>query len=142
MERDNSHHLRPPDGFTEPSLGLPCELRLCPAYYTSHICHKVGEKDRVEGFSKRVDAELVEDVLTTGFFCGRTKIRTLKDDGLPRPTFHSECSWGDGLSGKRELPLHTRLSSDNKPTSYSRVSLSIPSVHVLKFAAERSVSEQ
>jgi hypothetical protein len=106
MERDDSHHLRPPDGFTKPSLGPPCELRLCPARDTSHVAHEMGEESRVKGLPKRIDAELVEDVLTTGFFGGRTKIRTLEDDGFLCPTFHRECAWGDRLPGRRELSLH------------------------------------
>ena len=77
MERDDSHHLSPPDGFAEPPLGSPCELCLCPAYDTPHVGYKVGEESRVERLSEWIDAELVENVLTPGFFGGRTKIRTL-----------------------------------------------------------------
>ena len=90
MERDYSHHLGPPDGFTEPSLGPPCKLCLCPACDTSHIGHKVREEGRIEGFPKGVDAELVENVFTTGFCSGRTKIRTLEDYGFLCSTFHRE----------------------------------------------------
>lgn len=105
MKRDDSHHLSSPDSFTEPPLGSPRELCLCPACDTPHICHKVGEKSRVEGLSERVDAELVEDIPTTGFFGGRTKIGTLEDDGFFYPAFHRECPWGDWLSKRSVLPL-------------------------------------
>jgi len=88
MERYYSHHLGPPDGFTEPSLGPPCKLCLCPACDASHIGHKVREEIRIEGLPKGVDAELVENVFTTGFFSGRTKIRTLENYGFSRSTFH------------------------------------------------------
>ena len=90
MERDYSHHLSPSDGFTEPSLGPPCELRLCPAYDTPHLGHKVREESRVEGLSKRVDSKLVEDILPTGLFCGWAKIRTFENDGFLRSTLHRE----------------------------------------------------
>jgi len=136
MEWDNSHHLRPPDGFAQPSLGPPCELCLCPAYDTSHIGHEVGEEDRVEGLSERVDAELVEDVLTAGFFGGRTKIRTLKDYGFICPTLHRECPRCDSLPGRRRLPRHAHVHAVNELTLYNWESLSIPFVHVLKFAVE------
>ena len=108
MERDDSHHLSPPDGFAEPSLGPPCELSVCPAYDTSHIGHEVGEEGGVEGLPEWIDTELVEYVLTTGFFSGRTEIRTLEDDGPFRPTLHREGPWGDSLSGRRELPSPPR----------------------------------
>lgn len=90
MERDYSHHLGPPDSFTEPPLGPPCQLRLRPARNTAHIGYKVREEGRVERLPKRVDAELVEGVLTTGFFGGRSKIRALEDYGFLCSTFHRE----------------------------------------------------
>jgi len=97
MEGDYSHHLGPPDGFTEPSLRSPRELCLCPAYDTAHIGHEVREEGGIEGLSERVDAELVEDVFTTGFFGGWTKIRTLEDDAFFCTSLHRECPRGDGL---------------------------------------------
>jgi len=97
MEGDYSHHLSPPDGFTEPSLRPPRELGLCPAYDTTHIGHKVGEERRVEGLPDWIDSKLVEDVLATGFLGGWTKIRTLEDDSFPRSTLHRECSRGGRL---------------------------------------------
>jgi len=136
MERHDSHHLSPPDGFAESSLGPPCELGVCPAYDTSHIGHEVGEESGVEGLPERVDTELVEDVITTGFFSGRTEIRTLEEDGLFCPTLHREGPRGDSLSGGRELPSPH---AGNELTLCSWESLSIPSVHVLKLAAERLV---
>ena len=108
MEWDYSHHLSPSDSFAEPSLGPPCELCLCPACDTTHIGHKVGEESGVEGLSEWVDAELVEDVLTTGFFGGRAEIRTLKDDRLFCPAFHRKCPGGDSLPRMCELPLNPR----------------------------------
>lgn len=90
MERDDSHHLSPPDSFTEPSLGSPRELGLCPAYDTSHLGHKVGEENGIEGLPQRVDAELVEDVLTTGLFGRRAEVGTLEDNGFFYPTLHCE----------------------------------------------------
>ena len=90
MQGDYSHHLGPPDSFTEPSLGPPCELRLCPTRDTSHIGYKVREEIWVEGFPKRVDPKLVEDVLTTGFFSGWAKIRTFEDYGFLCSTLHGE----------------------------------------------------
>lgn len=106
MEGDYSHHLSPPDGFTEPSLRSPRELRACPAYDTTHIGHKVREENGVEGLSERIDAQLVEGVLTAGLFSGWAKIGSLQDDFFLYATLHRECSWGDRLSGTGKLPLH------------------------------------
>ena len=108
MERDDSHHLSSPDGLAEPSLGPPCELGVCPAYDTSHIGHEVREEGGVEGLPEWIDTELVEDVLTTGFFSRRTEVGTLEDDGLFCPTLHREGPWSDSLSWKRELPSPRR----------------------------------
>ena len=136
MERHDSHHLSPPDGFAEPSLGPPCELGVRSAYDTSHIGHEVGEESRVEGLPEWIDAELVENVIATGFFGGRSEIRTLEDDGLFCPTLHREGPRGDSLTGRRELPSPR---AGNELTLYRWESLSIPSVHVLMLAVERLV---
>jgi len=113
MEGDYSHHLGPPDSFAEPPLRPPCKLCLRSACDTSHIGHKVREEGGVEGLPKGVDAELVENVFTTGFFSGRTKIRTLEDYGFFCSTFHRERSRGDRLSGRRESPLRVRVHAGN-----------------------------
>ena len=110
MERNYSHHLGPPDGFTEPSLRPPCELCLCPAYDTTHIGHKVREESRVEGLPERIDAQLVEGILTTGHFGRWAKIRTLEDDVFLHSTLHRKYSRGDGLSGRGRLLLNTHCS--------------------------------
>jgi len=139
MERDYSHHLCPSDGFTEPSLGSPCELCLCPAQDTTHVGHKVREEIRVEGLSKRVYSKLMEDILPTGLFGGRTEIRTFEDDRFLCSTLHCERPRGDRLSGGCESPLVPVSTQTMRLTLYTWESLSIPSVHVLKFAAEQLV---
>ena len=135
MEGDDSHHLSPPDGLTESSLRPPCELCLCPAYDTTHIGYKVREERGIEGLSQRIDAQLVEDILSTRFFGGWTKRRTLEYEAFLDSTLHRECSRGDRLSRRGKLPLHTyRAHADDVLTLYSWGNLSIPSDHVLKFA--------
>lgn len=103
MERDYSHHLGPPDGFTEPPLRSPRELCLCPSHDTTHIGYKVREERRVEGLLEGVDAKLVEDVLATGYFGRRTKIRTLAEAVFLCPVLHCKCSRGHRLVRLRKF---------------------------------------
>lgn len=105
MKRDYSHHLSPPDGLAKPSLGPPRELCLCPAHDTTHIGYKVGEESRIEGLLERVDTKLVEDILSTGYFGRRTKIRTLEDAPFLCSVLHRKCSRGHRLSTMGKLPL-------------------------------------
>ena len=105
MEGDYSHHLSPPDGFTEPSLGSPREIRLCPAYDTTHIGHEMREESGVEGLPERVYAKLVESVLTTGFFRRWAEIRPLEDDVFLQSALDCKRPWSDRLSGTGKLPL-------------------------------------
>lgn len=68
-----THTPGPSNGFADFALAAPCQSRQVARLNLAHVCHVVGQQDRVlvrvivQGRMSRIQAELVQCILLLGF---------------------------------------------------------------------------
>jgi len=97
VQRHDTHHFSPSDSFSDSALGAPGETSRGSASDSAHVCDVVREKVAIKRFTQGIDAELVEDIVTTGFGSRRAEISAFVYFLGFESTLHGKATWFNRL---------------------------------------------